>query len=111
MIKEMITLRNTTPTETEKQMYLYAGFYVIEKDYCEVNGNKTDVPYIKYAVCYTGGNLRETFPAEINIEKKHINYNEIITFNAMSEEMEIKGRIDTKILQLIEERAKELGWS
>ena len=32
MDKKSTTLLNVTPTEAEKQLYQYAGFYIVEKD-------------------------------------------------------------------------------
>lgn len=110
MDTELQVFKNENPTETEKRLYLYAGFYKIEDEYCEVNGIKTDLRYLKYAVCYTENSLRKTFPERISISQKYIDYKSLLIFNSMSEEVQIHGSVDMKILNLIIERAKELGW-
>lgn len=48
MDKKSTTLLNVTPTEAEKQLYQYAGFYIVEKDRAG-----TDAEYLKYAVCHS----------------------------------------------------------
>lgn len=96
----MLTFKNSNPTETEKKLYLYAGLYLIEKNEFHAT----------YAVCYTDSPKRKVFPMEINIEEKHIDHNSMIIFDSVSEQVKIKGYIDEKILQLVQDRIKELGW-
>lgn len=96
----MLTFTNSNPTETEKKMYLYAGFYLIEK---------TKFHSI-YAVCYTDSSERKMFPMKINIEEKRIDHDSMIIFDPVSEQVKIKGYVDAEVLQLVQDRIKELGW-
>lgn len=98
--EQTMMFKNEDPTEAEKELYLYAGFYVIEKD----------VRHIKYAVCYTDKAARKEFPKEIQIPEEHVNYKSIITFDLSCDSVKASDFIDTKLLYIILKRAKELGW-
>lgn len=103
---------NKTPTDAEKDLYQYAGFYVIQNEFYEVNGSITEFEYIKYAVCYTDDVIRNcsSFPTIIDIDEKQIDYSSTITFCSLSQEVTITGAIDTRILSDVVARTKELGW-
>lgn len=98
--EQTITFRNEDPTEAEKELYLYAGFYVIEKD----------AYHIKYAVCYTDKDMRKAFPKEIQILKEHVDHKSIITFDLSCDSVKASDFIDVKLLYIILKRTKELGW-
>lgn len=106
MDKKSTTLLNVTPTEAEKQLYQYAGFYIVEKDRAG-----TDAEYLKYAVCHTNDSLRESFPKMFTIPSNAIDYDNTIIFDCLNKEMRLSCYADAHVLKLILERAKELGWS
>ena len=93
-------LINQTPTDAEKQMYLFAGFYVVEE---------TDT-HIEYAVCHTDNSLRNDFPLEFDIDEMDIDYDGTIVFDKLSEQVKINTYVDVKLINLIANRANELGW-
>lgn len=93
-------LTNKTPTVAEKEMYLYAGFYVVEE---------TDI-YIEYAVCYTINGLRKEFPLKLTMDDLHIDYDEMLIFDKSSERVKVNTYVDAKLLNLIAKRMDELGW-
>lgn len=105
-MSRLLTFKNENPTETEKELYLYAGFYVIE----DHGGINEDLRHIKYAVCYTDESMRKEFPKEISILQENVNYKDTISFKSDCEIIKITGFIDTKLLNLITKRAEELGW-
>lgn len=81
-------------------MYLYAGYYCIEKN----------DDYVKYAVCYTESACRHEFPEDIKIKEDHVDYDTLITFDLKNEMVTLNNTIDNRILRDITERTKELGW-
>lgn len=97
----MLELRNHRPTEAEKQLYFYAGYYLYD------DSNQDTV---KYAVCYTKESDRREFPLELKIEEETADLESGIIFDNLSESVKISGYVDVLLLELIGDRIKELGW-
>jgi len=107
MQNEPIILKNANPTEAEKKLYEKGAYYLIESDFCEVNGRKTNLPYHKYA--YVGNMKPGYFPESIKVSTTDFDFT--IAFESLSEQIEIKGPVDAGLLSIVLERAKELKWS
>lgn len=98
----LIKLENKNPTETEKNMFLYNGYYVVERY------SAYDHEHLKYAVCHLSAAPKE-FPEVLEIEEDRIDRDETICFECLSETLTIHGMLDTLLLQLLLKRAKKLG--
>lgn len=100
----IISLKNETPTDTEIKLFHYAGFYKVEdtKEYSKY------VPV--YVVNYRQLVQDNEFPKTIEIEKQYVDYTTGITFYHSSETVEAVGNFDGKLIGLINDRIKELGW-
>lgn len=94
----MVTFENPNPTDTEQELFRYAGFYKIED-----NEN-----CLRYVTIHT--DIRDNFPKKIEIEPEYIEYDTSITFFHMSETVDAVGSFDGKLINLINARMKELGW-
>lgn len=104
----IIQLKNDNPTNAEKGLYHNYGYYPVERHPISNGNSDADYTYIRYAVCYTEPEQRKSYPSVIKIEKKNIDYEDSITFEACAESVKITGRVDVDLLEIITERAKEI---
>lgn len=101
---------NEHPTEAEIELFRYAGFYPIKRDFMDVNNQvQENLRCLKYAVIYPLTKSKD-YPTILNVTQECIDYDSVITFDCSSESIAIKGYIDTHILQLVVDRTKELRW-
>ncbi len=90
--------KNLKPTETEKKMFHYAGYYNIhENSECA-----------RYVCMHT--DVKGPFPKKLKMDPKDIDYTESVTFYKAAETIEISGSFDMAMIKLITDRMKELGW-
>ena len=95
-----LKFENSNPTETEKLLFRYYGFYLIES---------TDNS-MKYAPIHTDGN-GDNFPDVIeNISSEMIEWDNSIIFNLMSETVRLSSYFDIDGIILIQKRMEELGY-
>lgn len=94
----MEVFENKKPTETERELFQYAGFYKVES-------NEHRLRYVPIHV-----NTKDGFPKRVETEPKYIEYKTSITFFNTSETIDIVGSFDGKLIKLIGNRMKELGW-
>ena len=90
--------KNPDPTPTEQEMFRYAGFYKIEDD----------MNHTRYVPVHT--EKHDTFPAKVDTDQVPVEYSTEIVFYHMAETTKIKGMFDSYMLNLIQERMKELKW-
>ncbi len=94
----MRKFENLSPTAAEQELFRYAGFYLIER---------TD-EMLRYAVVYT--DERGVFPTVVEVDDAAVDYHSALIFYLSSETVEGIGQFDGKLLGLLSERTKELGW-
>lgn len=94
----MLIFENHDPTETEKEMFRYGGFYkIIDNE-----------EFSRYALVHV--NNRESFPERLKVEPQQVEYDKRIIFYRKSETVEGYGTFDDRLLDLMTVRMKELGW-
>lgn len=106
---EKIKLKNRNPTKAEKEMFRRYALYPVEDTDIFTIDKKGAQKYIRYAVCHTA-KARKDYPAKIRIAENRIDYKQSVTFCSSSEWIQITGFVDLYLLELIKERAKELGF-
>lgn len=94
----MKVFENYNPTDTECELFQYAGFYKVED-------NEDFLRYVPIHV-----NTKDGFPKQIETESKYIEYETSITFFRTSETVDAIGSFDGKLIKLISARMKELDW-
>ena len=91
-------IKNTNATDTEKQLYKYAGLYLIE----------SSEDCLKYAPVHNGN--MDIFPAFIDVEQDYIEYENMIVFDKLSECVKLNSWYDIDIFDLIYKRMEELNF-
>ena len=95
----MLIFENHNPTDTEIELFRYAGFYRIEND----------EQHIRYVPVHTKTAVKP-FPDILGVEEKDVEYEVSITFYHTSETIEAVGDFDGRLLNLMAARMEELGW-
>ena len=98
----LIKLSNPNPSEAEKKLFLTAGYYCIDR------GDGQFEP-LKYVVLHFKKNPK-TFPNQVEIEKKFIDYDSSIIFDTMTETVKITRYLDIDHISFVLERMNELGF-
>lgn len=115
----IIKFNNQNPTEAEKKLFFYAGYYCIEESPISLNDHETGLKQLKYAVVHVEDNkFRDTrlnidqkiFPEHIELDEKNINYDDTIIFDMLSETIKFSSYADIELLSFIFQRMKELGF-
>lgn len=100
-----LTLENPNPTESEKKMFDYCGLYPVERR------TLYGAEYIKYAEIHLS-KQSDDYPTRVETLEQNINFDNTITFNGAAEGIKLHMQYaDTKVILLILDRCKELGWS
>lgn len=94
-----IKLSNSNPTQAEKNLFLTAGYYCIDRG-----------ESLKYSVVYVDANDRKSFPLHLEIDNKMIDYNNSIIFDTLPEVVKITSWLDIDHIYFVFQRMTELGF-
>lgn len=93
----MVKLKNPYPTETERKLFAYGGFYLVDG-----NGE-----HLRYMPVHTAGTY-DGYPEELEVGEEYIEHGTSITFHRMSGTVMAEGMFDGELINLIGARLKEL---
>lgn len=94
----MRVLKNHNPTNAERRLFEYAGFYKTEEsETCS-----------KYMPIHT--DTKNGFPKEVEVSDDDIEHGSEIIFYHQSEMMNCTGTFDKVLIGLIQDRMAEMDW-
>lgn len=98
----LIRFENEHPTETEKQLFAYAGLYRVKYE---------DGSRVRYIPVHP--NLSEGFPYLFEVDQEHVEWENGVAFDTCSETLFFGNGFDCDlyVLTLLCRRAEELGFA
>lgn len=98
------SMTNPEPTEIEKALFHYAGYYPIHR---ELNYPYGSVIYVRYVVVHCD---RDGYPLQLDILKKDVEEDSYLELYLTSNTVKISGMFDIRLVGLVQELLKSYGY-